>query len=226
MCSTVNNGRFAWNNGHFWQRYTHTHSQFIFPRPQTPFLRPRLHQNPTMMTDMNDQVNTNNTNKTTESLESRGVNVVETTTPKIGTETHDTETETHDTDIEEPLTPPRTVDFESGGKYDHLLFGSSSSSSSSSSDDDWTWTPTPTSSESTPLCHPYGDQFGTYSMSMCDRYYDCQQTPFHTPTYIPFNSISVVTDSPPRKRVRRRLFPHDNTTPPTPKYFRNIKYID
>ena len=107
-----------------------------------------------------------------------------------------------------PMTPPRTVDLTG---EDYLLFGSSSSSSS---DDDWT-----------PLCEPYGDQFGIYSMSLCDRYYDCTKTPFHTPSHIPV-TLPLVHESPPRKRVRRRLFPHDNSTPPTPKYFRNINYID
>ena len=59
-----------------------------------------------------------------------------------------------------PKTPPCSSDFESGGKYDHLLFGYSSSDY----DDD-----TPTVS-----CLQYGDQFGKHSQSLLDKEYDFQ----------------------------------------------------
>ena len=59
-----------------------------------------------------------------------------------------------------PKTPPCSSDFESGGKFDHLLFGYSSSDY----DDD-----TPTVS-----CLQYGDQFGKHSQSLLDKEYDFQ----------------------------------------------------
>ena len=64
-----------------------------------------------MMTDINDQINNDNTKKKNKSPKSPEVNVVETTTQDTGTD-------------EEPLTPPRTIDYKRGGKYEHVLFGS------------------------------------------------------------------------------------------------------
>jgi len=123
----------------------------------------------------------------------------------VGTTTPTEDTSIVDDVSSEPLSPLSTIrsdDYRPGGKYEGLFGWSPSSSSSTES--------TP-SSTSTPLCKPYGDQFGRYSVSMCDRHYDCTDTPFHSPSHTFI--LPLVEESPPKKRVRRRLFPHDNSTP-------------
>ena len=184
----------------------------------TTFSVRTLFHNMSTNNPVNDQKPTEDTDDSVHlCVDTEVVHPVVPTTPT--TTSGDTSSESGDPSSE-PLSPIRSEDYKPGGKYESLFWCSSCSSSSSMES-----TPSSTSTESTPLCEPYyGDQFGRYSVSLLDRHYDCRETPFHTPSYKFI--LPLVEESPPRKRVRRRLFPHDNSTPPTPKYFRNINYID
>ena len=115
-----------------------------------------------------------------------------------------------------PLKPtPKTSDYNTGGKYYYDLFGSSSEDEEQPLE-----TPTQRSNtvSETPTPQIFIDQFGQYSVPLWKRHYNCMDTPWRSSSTSIKNSTS-----PPRKRVRRELFP---SSPPTPIYFRNLKYID
>ena len=105
---------------------------------------------------------------------------------------------------------PKTSDYDIGGKYYYDLFGSSSEI------EEQTLETIDTVSE-TPTQRIFIDQFGHYFLPLWKQHYNCMDTPWKSSS----KSIRNSTLPPRKKRVKRELFP---PSPPTPTYFRNLKY--